>query len=431
MKTGFVLSSSSSNLKPFKNQPLGSLQLMTVLDEEFGSDIEQSLIDLRAVDPANAIFHIPEKDVYFYSVTSPDYPEIKEIVRNIRERYPKAVHVAGGPHVEIFKDVPEFDALSFGDGEENIKEIVRDTRNSRLKKVYRQKTKLDLKDYPFPSRKYMPHSAVAQTGVLNQKHEDVLGTDVLFSRGCPFACHFCANLTQGKTNFRSPEAIYEEIMYLKREYGVQGLAIKDDQSIPVGRDIARPTLEAIAKAGVLWRGQSRANGVHPDMVKLAKESGCIEIAVGIESLSQEVLNAINKKIDYSRAIDYLSQLRKSGVDRKLLLILGLPGEKKDIADRTIQFIQETEPTNVLLSLLCPMPGSEIYHNPRNFGINMDYSVPFDKYRTTFGRFDEKEKPRLIFHYDPVTPFGKSLSNEEIIENYTRVQAFLRDNHINC
>lgn len=429
----FVMQSSRNNFKPFRNQPLGILYLLTIIDQEFGGAIESSLIDLRGITPNNVLYHVPERDIYFYSVTTPDFTETTELVVNIRKIYPKAKHIAGGPHIDVFKDdnLKYFDAISLGQAEESIKRIIRDHINSSLRKVYKQEENIDINKYPFPSRKYLSRSSIIQTGIFNKKHEDIPGTDIILSKGCPFNCHFCANLVNRPTQLRKPELITEEIEYLKSEYGIKGLVRKDDQSIPVNTNIAKSSLEAIRKTGVVWRGQSRANNVQLDMVKLAQESGCIEIAVGMESVSQEVLNIINKKINFDKAMTYLRQLKEVGIDRKLLLILGLPGEPADIADRTIAVIKETEPTNVLLSLFCPMPGSEIYNNPQKFGIKIHYDITFDHYRTAFGRFDEKERPSLIFEYEKTTPFGKGKSTQEIIDSYQKVQAYLRENGINC
>jgi radical SAM superfamily enzyme YgiQ (UPF0313 family) len=426
MKAGFILASGESNYAPFRNQPLNALYLLTILEEEF-MYIETELIDLRAVSLENAIYHIPEKDLYFYSVSSMDFLDIKKIVESIREVYPKAKHIAGGPHVNIFKEknLEVFDTISIGEGEEAIKRIVRDYLSSDLKRVYLQEERIDLDSYPYPFRKYLPKSAAAERNVLTAKYRNLLGTDVLFSRGCPFACSFCANLTRGKTRVRSAKNITEEIMYLKKEYGIEGIVIKDDQAINIDKDIAKSMLEAIANTEIKWRGQSRANNVSESVIKLAKESGCLEIAVGIESVSPRVLKIINKRINLDEAERYFSLLRKEEIDIKLLLILGLPGEPKDIADRTIDFIKRTEPTNVLMSILYPMPGSEIYSNPKKFGIEIDQE--YSEYKSLFGRFDPEELPKLTFKYEKTTPFGESMTNQEIIDNYVKVQNFLREN----
>jgi anaerobic magnesium-protoporphyrin IX monomethyl ester cyclase len=432
MNSGFVITSGKHNYRPFRNQPLGVLYLLTILEQHFGERLGVSLIDLRGVSEEDAIYHVPQKDIYFYSVASIDFPETKNIVKKIREAYPKARHIAGGPHIEIFPEesLKCFDAISLGEGEESIKRIVEDVFKSDLKRIYRQQEAIDLNAYPYASRKYLPKPAVVEKGMLGGEYMDLPGTAVLFSRGCPFKCHFCSNLTFGPTRFRSPELIIQEIEYLKSEYGIRALALKDDNSIPIIDKVARPVLEAIAKTGVKWRGQSRANGVSPEMVKLAKESGCIEIAVGLESASQTALDAINKRINLDLAKKYLQVLKEVGIERRMLIILGLPGEPDDIAQRTIDFIKETEPSSVLLSLLCPLPGSEIFKNPQKFGIKIDTTIPFDKYFTVFGRFSEDEKPTPIFEYEEMTPFGKGRKMDKIIDDYMMVQKFLRENKLN-
>jgi anaerobic magnesium-protoporphyrin IX monomethyl ester cyclase len=430
MRIGFIVPPGRQNVRPFRSQPLNILYLLTILEKEFGWNPQ--LIDLRGIYIDDVVYHIPENDVYFYSIGSQDFPDIKRIVKELREIYPRAKHIAGGPHIDIFKEknLEVFDTISMGEGEESIKRIVYDLLKKRLNKIYLQQEEIDLNAYPYPSREFLPYSAAAERNVLTTKHQHILGTDVVFSRGCPFNCYFCCNLTRGKIRVRSPKNIYDEIMYLKRELNIEGIVIKDDQSIHTNESIAKPTLEAITRTNVLWRGQSRANGISTDMVKLAKESGCLEIAVGIESVSQRVIEIINKKIDLEKAKEYIASLKREGIDIKLLLILGLPGEPKDIADRTIDFIKEVEPTNALLSLLCPMPGSEIYENPKKFGIKINYEKEFDEYKFLYGRFDKDEKPKPIFEYEEITPFGEGKTTQELIDNLIKVQTFLRENKIN-
>ena len=206
--------------------------------------------------------------------------------------------------------------------------------------------------------------------------------------------------------------------------------IKDDNGIPVNKQQAIKNLKAIGKTGILWRAQTRANGIGPEVIKLAKDSGCVEIAVAIESVCQKSLDIINKKIDLQKAKEYLKLIKNEGLDIKLLFIIGLPGEPKDIAQQTVDFINEVEATNVALCTLCPIPGSELYTNPDRFGMRINHDVPFDKYLFSFGRFDDKEQAPRFFEYEKVTPFGESMSMNEIMDNYGKVQNYLRENEIN-
>src|SRR3989344_1308090 len=102
ISAGFVVPISDHNFNPFRNPPLGSLYLLTILKQEFGTQIDESLIDLRGVTPKNAVYHVPEKEVYLYSVSTLDFDDVKQLVNELREVYPGAKHIAGGCHIDIF-----------------------------------------------------------------------------------------------------------------------------------------------------------------------------------------------------------------------------------------------------------------------------------------------------------------------------------------
>lgn len=433
LQIGFIMPSSGQNYKPFRNQPLVLLYLLAILENKFGDRVNLSLIDLRGVDEDSLLFHIPENDVFLYSAATPDFAEIATIVQGLRSIYPKAKHIAGGPHINIFPEECSqvFDSIVLGEGEESIVKVINDIFALALKPIYRQGEPVNLDAHPYPNRKYLPRKAVVDTGLLGGKNLNLPATTCIFSRGCPFNCYFCANkdLTFGPVRFRSPQLIVEEIEYLKGEYQIEALAIKDDNAIPVNQRVARPFLEAIGRTGIKWRGQSRANGVHPDMVKLAKEAGCTDIAMGIESACQEVLKVTNKRIDLNQAKEYIRLLRKTGIGVRLDLIIGLPNEPDDIVDRTLSFIDESEPTSVLMSILVPMPGSELFKQPERFGIKIN-TFDWRKYTFVTGRFTEDELPNIVFEHDEVTPWGKGMSKEKIFQNYVQLQGILRERGLN-
>ena len=431
MKIGFVCPCDMHNFKPFRNPPLNALYFLTILEKTFGESADVSLIDLRGVNKEHAIYYVPEKDIYFHSVATIDYPEIVRIVQEMRNIYPKAVHIAGGVHINIFpkESLKIFDSIVLGEGENLIIEIVKDVSESRLKKIYQEDKILDINAYPYPSKKYTPKSAVAEIGILGGVYYNMLGTAVLLSRGCPFKCHFCANPVQSAGRYRLPELIIEEIEYLKNEYGIQCASIKDDNIISANVEISKKTLLALKKTGIKWRGNCRANGISRDIIKLAKEAGCVDLAIGVESVSQQVLHNINKRLDLEKAKEFMSILNEEKIGIRLNLIIGLPGEPKDIVQQSIEFVKNVKPSSVLLCVLTPIPGSEMYKNPQKFGMKMDPNITFDKLFNVFSRFDESEKPYMVFEYDKVTPFGEGKSSAEIIDNYQEIQTFLRENKL--
>ncbi|MBI5140274.1 MAG: radical SAM protein [Candidatus Vogelbacteria bacterium] len=434
LRVGFIFPTSHYLFDPFRGDPHTHFQILTVLEDRFEQRIEPLLIDLRGIKPEFAIYHIPECDVYLHSVYTLDYNEQVEIVKQLRQSYPKAKHIAGGPHAVEFQDesLKIFDSLIIGEGEEKIKAAIQDVMDGKLKTKYVQEQRVDINAYPYPKRKYLPKSVIARKDVLSKKirngYEELLGTTAMFSRGCPYSCAFCAMLETRKyipgIRYRSPQLITEEIEYLKRDYGLKCISILDEICFPPNRQQAILHLEAIARTGIIWKGQSRVDGVDEELARLAAQSGCVSMGLGVESVSQKALDIINKKVSIGRARETIRLLKKYNIQTRVYMILGLPGEPEDIVKQTWDFIQETGPDVVTLSLFTVRPGTEIFNNPKRFGLKR-VDTDWSKTMHMYSRFD-KEMPSLTFEYDEQTPWGKGIRNEVIVENYLSLQDKLKE-----
>ena len=63
--------------------------------------------------------------------------------------------------------------------------------------------------------------------------------------------------------------------------------------------------------------------------------------------------------------------------------------------------------------------------PEKYGIK-NISNDWEKFRVVFGGFDPKELPEMVFEYEKITPWGKSMSNKTILQNYVDLQNTLRE-----
>ena len=152
------------------------------------------------------------------------------------------------------------------------------------------------------------------------------------------------------------------------------------------------------------------------------------MGLGVESVSQRSLDIINKKIDIKQVKTAISNLKNNDIEVRLYMIMGLPGEPDDIVDQSWKFIEDTKPDLVLLCLFTVRPGTEVFNNPKKFGIkhiNTDWS----KTMHMFNRYD-KERPTLTFEYEKAAPWGRGFSSDEIIENYLTLQAKLEKEGLN-
>lgn len=428
LKIGFIFPSSDYLFDPFRGDPFTHFQILTILEDAFSGAVDLKLIDLRGIKRHFAKYHIPECDVFLHSVYTLDFAEQREIVATLRGQYPDALHIAGGPHANFFPEECSllFDAVIFGEGDETIVEAMRDVRAGKLQKIYQPRGIIDINNYPYSRRHFLPKSATARKNILTLRRkpglEDLNATTAMFSRGCPYRCSFCAiEYARRETpgiRFRKPEYIEEEIEYLKKDYGIQGLALTDEIVFPLNIEAATRHLEAIGRTNILWRGQCRVDGVMPEIAALARQAGCVALGMGVESVVQRCLDIINKRISVQKARETIAMLKENDIEARIYLIIGLPGEPEDIVEQTWRFIQETKPDLIYLGLFTVRPGTEVFNHPEKFGI---INISSDWENTMHQRRGSREnKMKLSFKYAPVTPWGRGMSEDEIIMNYNEL-----------
>jgi radical SAM superfamily enzyme YgiQ (UPF0313 family) len=147
----------------------------------------------------------------------------------------------------------------------------------------------------------------------------------------------------------------------------------------------------------------------------------------VESAWQPSLDAINKRISLERARETIRLLKANDIEVRIYMILGLPGEPPDIMERTWEFVQGTDPDLVIASLFTVRPGTAVFNEPHRFGIK-SIQTDWSKTRHMHGRYDN-EVPELTFEYEEVTPWGRSLTKEQIVKNYLDLQARLREHRL--
>lgn len=408
---------------PIKLQPLWELYYATMLQHWF-PDASVRLLDLRCSDQPAEVGY----DIYFYWVMkSADAQDVYDTVHDLRTRSPHSVHLAGGNHVDhLTQDCAAvFDAVFVGTAETQIPRAIADWQAGVLDKVYRTEAACPFGDYPHALRSFLPPERVANREHFEQ-YGGVLGTGAYFSRGCSFKCRFCVYNNPGKFEYRPPERITAEIEYLKREYGVGGVNLRDEVCLPINPRVAQGYIDAIARTGVIWRGQTVPFG-DEETVRLAAEAGCKELALGVENVvSDEVLRIANKpnqSVDKCRA--YIEVLKKHGIKVKLCLIMGLPGETAQVLDGTIRFLEAVRPDFVAVSAFDPVPGSPFYAEPERYGIKwIDHD--FRRHAHLVYRFGNEEEAGLPFEYADETPFGPGRKRADILADIRVLQTWLRE-----
>lgn len=342
--------------------------------------------------------------------------EISEVIwlnQQIRSKI-NAYSVIGGPHVTA---APEevlkfgFDVAVIGEGEETTLELVKELEkdNPDLSKVKGiawldkinnkivinpARELMDISDIPLPAYDKINmdyHSKVWDDIIRGIPIKSVM---IMASRGCPYQCTFCAcNKVFGqKVRYRSLENIKKEIKLLRDQYGVEGIWFADD-TLTVNYDHVKKVCGIMKELGMYWGAQSRVDLTSEEIVKLMKESGCLQLDFGVESGSQRVLDEIiNKRIKLADIVRAFELCKKYGIRTEASFMVGLPGETKEEMEETFKFAKKIRSSHYSFSIFTPLPGAKLYDDFFKGKITLeDYKeINFHKTKDKFNKSEVKD-----------------------------------------
>jgi radical SAM superfamily enzyme YgiQ (UPF0313 family) len=104
-------------------------------------------------------------------------------------------------------------------------------------------------------------------------------------------------------------------------------------------DYTKELCEALISAnlGIRWRCILYPGFVDEEMVRLMASAGCVEVSLGFESGSPEILKNLNKKYTAEQVRAASKLLEKYGIKRMGFLLLGGPGETKETVLASLAF----------------------------------------------------------------------------------------------
>ena len=222
---------------------------------------------------------------------------------------------------------------------------------------------LDFSDFPIERHRHL-HHVFPGNGADHLK----MGAEVEFARGCPYSCTFC-NKTLFRNKFRERQlgAVLAEIDALIAR-GVDYIYFIDE-IFGVGKQV-RTLLEEIAKRNVSIGFQTRIDLWTEESLDLLGRAHCISFECGIESVSQEGRDEMNKNCRLST--ERIEKLLVHARRRIPWVQANLIKTVKDDPGEVMRFQRELKRNQVWVSEpvpLFPFPGSPQY--VQTFGAQPD------------------------------------------------------------
>jgi len=188
--------------------------------------------------------------------------------------------------------------------------------------------------------------------------------NVASSRGCPYACNWCAKPTFGRRySQRSPASVADEMLRLKQEVRPDQLWFADDIFGMTADWIGAFAEEVIRRgAEIPFMMQSRVNLITQPVAAALRAAGAEEVWLGVESGSQRILEAMDKASHVDTARVATRNLRGQGIRACWFLQLGYPPEDWDDIVLTRDLVREEAPDDIGVSVAYPLPGTAFYES---------------------------------------------------------------------
>lgn len=247
------------------------------------------------------------------------------------------------------------------------------------------------------------------------------GTDlrmvhVMFSRGCPFPCSFCA-AGQTRIQYRSGTSARRELLHLIDQYGIEGFSIVDDNFI-VNKNKVGDICDHVADLGLKWSALSRVDTIDGPLLRKMANSGCIEVKYGMESGSERLLKVMRKNTNQEQIRQAIYATVDAGIEAKVFIIHGFPGEDAETTADTIKLLRElgSNISRVSLFLFVPLPGTQVYDQADIYGIRGTHLQP--DWDGDWSKFH--------IHHNELHWWGTNADWAETERSYERLRGFVED-----
>jgi radical SAM superfamily enzyme YgiQ (UPF0313 family) len=330
-----------------------------------------------------------DAEIFCITATTPQIPAAVKIKRVLRGKA-----ILGGPHstmstaakrgnprakAAMEELLHEFDCVVAGDGERAVFEALTSTGliDADSPKSSFWQTSKDFTDSPWPARHLLD---------LDSYHYSIDGVRALHlisQLGCPMACNFCSGRNSPmlrQIRQRPPSSVIDEVLHLHSNYGVTAVNFFDDE-LNINRsmvDLMKSLRREADRLGIEWklRGFVKSELFTEEQAKVMYEAGFRWILVGFESGSDRILTNINKKATRNENTRCMDIAHSHGLKVKALMSLGHAGESYQSAQDTYDWLLQTRPDDLDVTVITPYPGSPYWDDAINVGENVwRYTVP--------------------------------------------------------
>lgn len=402
-------------------------------DDELESEIEKISRDVSIKDIDIFLLSIPESlhnssNILFAIALS----------KLLKKKYAPQIVVGGHPFsvmllINQYDVAGIIDYIVLEDGEEVIIDVVdriiheKDNKKSNEVKVIRKHSRKivipDFSGLPFDKYKlsFLDYNGFHSNEVLRDFFtSNTLILPFQFIKGCPNICAFCGSSAEGLKAILEPEEVVNGIKMLQGRFSPTGYLFLND-TINISKGYIEEICDLLCEKNIniLWSDCATARGLDEGIIAKMQKAGCIRLVLGMETASSSLLERVDKGITLLELEDVLKLASKYGIWTGVEVICGLPHEKEDDINMTINFLLKNREyiDRIYCNVFDLRDNSRMIRQPGDYGIenireiNL-YSVP-GGHSFNRGNF-------VRYSFDETNGLKWEDKKKQIIESYFKV-----------
>jgi radical SAM superfamily enzyme YgiQ (UPF0313 family) len=309
-----------------------------------------------------------DADIVGITAMGPQIARAYDLGDYFRARGKKVVMGGSWVSLNVEESLKHADAVVKGEAEFVWKDLLDDLSAGRNQKVYESKEWHSLVGLPRFDYTTLP-LFLPERFKRSPFYRMYFHWPILASRGCPHPCEYCSVQTYYDRTFRSRpvEEVIEDIKTIKALGGRRLLFLDDN---PIGNiKYAKDLFRAMIPLKMEWVAQITINIARNDeLLDLAARSGARSFSIGLESVSQDNLEELDKGFNKApRFEEDIKKIRAKGIQVIALMMVGLDGDDRRSFQRTIDFLVQNKVSFLKLFTPCPYPGTKYYDDMEKAG----------------------------------------------------------------
>lgn len=199
---------------------------------------------------------------------------------------------------------------------------------------------------------------------------------VLYSRGCPFSCSYCASQITWKKKiiWRDPESVCDELEELIQDYGTN-LIYFPDLTLNASKRKLLDFCQALRARNLPlhWWGFFRLDLLDDEILDALVGAKCIKLSMGVESPVQSCAKKIKDRLNINeeKQKDILNYANELGILLRAFLMIGLPDDTEERILTYPQLMLEYGFDEIRVCFATPFPGTRFFEEAKQSGLLPD------------------------------------------------------------